>query len=433
MSRSTARRPVRRVALAGATLAGLTCLGAAPGHAAPPDGEGPPGAPAASASSAAEVTGTLVFVRDHDVWISRADGGQQRPLTTSGDFEHPWVSPSMSDTGVVVAARDERIVEMRPSGAVIRTLDPPALESSVQAPLDGTPSHVAISPDGSLIAYSFAQYSCPAGASCDTRYATAYTDADQVTDPAVHGQTYYDAPSWIGNHRTVQGGGAFSEVNVHDLGEAPMHWFRDSEISSPARDLTEPTVSPDGRYVATIRGWGQTTSVLWARVVGSITSGRPSLPDPYCETEPKPVADPAYSADSSVLAWELVGQGIMMSPTHMTQCLQPTLVVEDAEQPAFSAAPYSVPAPEATAAPAARGTAAVGRTLTATAGRWTPSSSSYTYSYAWLRDGRPIAGATSSRYRLVRADGGHRVSVRVTASGSNGTGTATSRAKRVAR
>lgn len=67
-----------------------------------------------------------------------------------------------------------------------------------------------------------------------------------------------------------------------------------------------------------------------------------------------------------------------------------------------------------TAAPTVGGTAWLGRTLVATAGRW--SQPSDTVTYQWLRDGTPIAGATAARYTLVEDDVAHRVAVRVTSS-----------------
>jgi hypothetical protein len=59
------------------------------------------------------------------------------------------------------------------------------------------------------------------------------------------------------------------------------------------------------------------------------------------------------------------------------------------------------------------GKARVGRTLRATTGSRYPSDA--TLSYAWLRDGRTIRGATSATYVLRKADKGHRVAVRVVA------------------
>lgn len=65
-------------------------------------------------------------------------------------------------------------------------------------------------------------------------------------------------------------------------------------------------------------------------------------------------------------------------------------------------------------APQVTGVAAVGQTLAADAGSWTPEPSTVTYQ--WLRDGAPIDGATDPTYTLVAADQGAAISVAVTAS-----------------
>ena len=59
------------------------------------------------------------------------------------------------------------------------------------------------------------------------------------------------------------------------------------------------------------------------------------------------------------------------------------------------------------------GAAQVGRPLKATAGKWDAGTK---LTYAWLRDGKTIAGATTSVYTLRVADHAHKVSVRVTGS-----------------
>ncbi len=67
-------------------------------------------------------------------------------------------------------------------------------------------------------------------------------------------------------------------------------------------------------------------------------------------------------------------------------------------------------------APQLSGAARVGSTLRTSRGTWnTPDVS---YSYQWLRNGSPIAGATAATYRLGAADVAKRVSARVTASAS---------------
>lgn len=64
--------------------------------------------------------------------------------------------------------------------------------------------------------------------------------------------------------------------------------------------------------------------------------------------------------------------------------------------------------------PVISGRVALGQTLSVTSGTWTPSG--LTYAYQWRRDGASIAGATSPRYATTKADLGHKLSVKVTAS-----------------
>lgn len=64
--------------------------------------------------------------------------------------------------------------------------------------------------------------------------------------------------------------------------------------------------------------------------------------------------------------------------------------------------------------PTVSGTAAVGKTLRATAGAWTPAP--VDLRYQWLRGGRPISGATKPTYLLTPADGGAKIAVRVSGS-----------------
>lgn len=67
----------------------------------------------------------------------------------------------------------------------------------------------------------------------------------------------------------------------------------------------------------------------------------------------------------------------------------------------------------ATSPPRIRGTTAPGRTVRATRGSWTARPA--TLRYRWLRDGRPIPGATGRTYLVRQADDGSRLRVRVRA------------------
>jgi Carboxypeptidase regulatory-like domain len=76
------------------------------------------------------------------------------------------------------------------------------------------------------------------------------------------------------------------------------------------------------------------------------------------------------------------------------------------------------PAPVNTAAPTLGGTPAIGQTLTCSQGIW--SNNPTGYSYAWLRNGAPIAGQAGSSYVVQAADEGQKISCQVTASNGGG-------------
>jgi len=86
---------------------------------------------------------------------------------------------------------------------------------------------------------------------------------------------------------------------------------------------------------------------------------------------------------------------------------------------------YSTTSTEATSAvvqaatltaglPAVSGAAAVGSTLTGTAGSWGPTG--VALSWQWLRNGSPVAGAVGASYALTAADQGAAISLRISAS-----------------
>ncbi len=84
-----------------------------------------------------------------------------------------------------------------------------------------------------------------------------------------------------------------------------------------------------------------------------------------------------------------------------------------------AAVPAPTPtAPVSVAPPVVAGNPVVGRTLTATPGGW--DQGNLDHAYQWLRDGVPVAGATSSSYVLGADDVGRRMSVQVAASRAGG-------------
>ncbi len=90
-----------------------------------------------------------------------------------------------------------------------------------------------------------------------------------------------------------------------------------------------------------------------------------------------------------------------------------------------------VPPPAAKVAPVVSGAAAVGKTLSTTDGTW---NTSVSYAYAWLRCSAsgtgcvPIAGATTSGYKVVKDDAGHELEAQVYGTNAAATTSATSAA-----
>lgn len=82
-----------------------------------------------------------------------------------------------------------------------------------------------------------------------------------------------------------------------------------------------------------------------------------------------------------------------------------------------------------TEAPTVEGVPAYGEVLRADPGTWQPVD--VTFSYRWLRDGKPVQDAAKRRYRPARADIGHDLSVEVTATSADGQGWAASDEVRV--
>lgn len=265
--------------------------------------------PSAAASghvvtTASTLPGSIVYLKNNNVWIANGDGTGSRAVTRDGTKSNPYYSPSESDTGVVVAAHSLDIVRMTQGGRVLNTIDPPALRNSAGANMDGVPADVAISPDGKRIAWTFVQYDCPVGSGCTVRAATGYTAADHHASAGTPIQ--YRAPSWVTNTRTLSTGGYLRQVMLHDISTStPRHWFDDSQAASPDTDLADGEVSSDGKWLAEVRGYQATTRIQLYRVNGDARTGSPALPTPVCNTAAQAgQASPTWAPGAAAVAWQ---------------------------------------------------------------------------------------------------------------------------------
>jgi len=407
-----------RHAFASAVLA-VALLGGALSAAAPAGALAPEATTARPAAATAVPAGSILFIKDYNVWIARGDGSGQRAVTTGGSFANPWVSPSQSDSGLVVVIRGNLIYQMNQWGRVTKTMDPPPLKNSAGQMMDGPLVNAAVAPDGRRIAYTYTKETCPIGASCFIRSVTGYTDSAELTPPQKYGSTFFDHPSWVTNTRTLVNGGYLSQMNLHDLGGAEAsYWFDDEQIYGPenSTDLGNAEVTRDGTKLAAVRGYDADQQIIWYRVVGDARTGEPGLPEPMCWTEKGAgVTNPTWSPDGTALAIEQP-QGIEIARGVAT-CTDITMAIRGGSEPSWSNAPLSTtrPAPArfvVRKAPTISGTARVGKTLRVKAGTWSPTPSSVRFQ--WTRDGKKIPGATKTKYQLRKKDRRHRIAVTVT-------------------
>lgn len=376
-------------------------------------------------AQAATGGGSIVYVKDHDVWITDGDGRTPLRVTTGGTAGDPWQSPTQSDDGVVVAHRGGIIYRMNQRGEVLNTIDPPALPDALGNRLEGRDlTETAISPDGTKIAYTYFKL-----AFGEKRWVTAFTSASKLSDFNQWGLAFYDKPAWVTDSRVVLNSWYRNKTHLYDLGQRDLPWFDERFYANPAKELSDLEVSRDGQWTVGVRGDVGDESVIVLHNDGDVlTSTTPATPDFDTQLCNIGAADgslhePTIAPDGSTVAWAEPG-GIYrasdMSCDPATTRVD-ILVAAGGSDPSWSPAVIGrtpdVPRPPASpfqvkAKPRVLGTPVVGRVLSVRRGTWAPAPKAY--HFRWTRDGKPIAQAVKSRYRLTKRDRGHRIAVKVT-------------------
>ena len=395
-----------------------------------------------SPAAAATAPGSIVYVKDYNVWLADGDGGQARQVTTGGTAGDPWQSPTQSDAGVVVAHHSGLIYRMNQRGELFNVIDPPDLVDTPGNRLTGRDlQDTAISPDGNRIAYSY--FKIWGG---ERRWTTGFTAATGATDPDQWGMEFYGMPSWVTNDRVVLNHWYRNKTHLYDLGQRDIYWFDEGSYTSDRKELSDLEVSRDGAWTVAARGDEGAQSIIVLHNNGNVlTSTAPPAPDFACLLGPADYDDlrePTLAPDGSTVAWA-EDDGIWR--VSISDCDDgidtQSLFIPGGSDPSWSAATVGVTpdAPKggpntddggkkggkngqegpngsfsASKAPKLKGVAKVGKVLKATRGTWSPKPAKI--AFQWLRGGKPIKKAKKASYRVVRKDRGKRLAVRITVS-----------------
>jgi hypothetical protein len=301
------------------------------------------------AAPAAAQADSIAYIKDGNVWLRSPDGAKVHQVTKDGTAQDPYRSPSQADDGTLAVSRGYEILILEQNGQVLRRLDPPRLSDSTSSPLKGVPVDIAISPDGSKVAYQFVSYSCPIGTSCGARSAVGVTDsATGTTAPSSYSAPLYlQQPSWYSNNRLLAFDGYLHQVNTIDIGPGAkdVHWFDDETT-----DLGDGEATRQGDKFAIVRGYDTDTEagthLLWYRLNGQLAGAQPTpaqKPASVCSVAiTRETHDPTWSPDGSTLVWSDV-DGIFMIrnvTTDDTQCATQAIesVVPGAGEPDYGPA-----------------------------------------------------------------------------------------------
>lgn len=255
-------------------------------------------------AAAAPPSGSIVFVRDGDVWRINASGTRQQQITRDGAPARPYRVPSQADDGSVVALRGGQIHRWALNGAA---LDAPSVAS-----LRGEPVDVDVSPDGGRVAVVLSS-PCPApdGTAMTCRAVAVAGAAGGTAEVVVPAAPDVRSAVWSDRNRLLVTRGNAIEAVSPATGETAT-WVPDDGTGAALTDITG-----GGRGIAVIRRVPAGEPTLRVHTPPTATSA----PAVWCEFGGPGTAAPSWGPRGDVIAWQVSG-GIVVATFPARRCPQ---------------------------------------------------------------------------------------------------------------
>ncbi|HEX7740489.1 MAG TPA: Ig-like domain-containing protein [Marmoricola sp.] len=236
-------------------------------------------------ASAVSSDGSIVFIRNNQVWISDGHGAHARKLTTQGTTAKPFRYPSEDDHGHIVAMRGNGFVVLDQVGHVLHSYAQPLVNT-------GTLEYASVSPDGSKVAFTMLAMSniCDPYCGFESVHSMYYmgTASGRILG-GMHTAADVNTGSWVTNSRTVLGSTVTKLYYQDPASAGEKSWFQDcDDVMSNCPDSNEsnywnvfPTVNRAGnRYASVVvdeayGGGNDRSTFLNVRDTASFKTGKP--------------------------------------------------------------------------------------------------------------------------------------------------------------
>jgi hypothetical protein len=328
---------------------------------------------------AAASADSIVYTKNHDVWLARPDGSGARALTHAGGYQ----SPTQANDGTILVQRGTRFLRLDRSGRTLATIKSVLTDAPVSVNAVG-PFDPRISPDGTKLAYWIGMYSSwhDYGHNIDWNSTGSVTVWQDARNGRFLGATqYYGEPSWLPDS---SGALLFEETNaltaqVVAAGVGADHnhitqWFHDSDTKWPSEEYWKPIgageISTAMDRLAVLRGGTHIGAGGLSEGPGNTIAlygvHLPGLPKMECLLTGAAGGEfglPSWSPDGRSLAWA-EGNGIWTGAITHDCKGSPHLTIPGAREPDWGPAGVGAAAPGGPAAGAAtvRTVRAIGRT-----------------------------------------------------------------------